>query len=791
MPRPRTPKPDPVFILAALAALTLTAAGTSAGVENDGPPRDLLRAPLAGSAVQEVTTRFSWPLAWPFGHPRLRITNYMDHAPTTPVRLDYMGGDLTYNGHLGTDINLNSFHDMDEGVPILAAANGRVVYVHDTEYDRQVSAPQVQGNGVIIAHEDGTTSLYWHMRTNSAMVRVGEYVREGQPIGFVGSAGFTLMPHLHFEVTAYDGSGTRDPFTGTANPLPSLWKHQEDYVGDDSFRLLDVGVTTGPGFSEMGSLIDWSAFKERPTQPVVVGSDEPGLRIWTLVFGQTGDPYSLEIHRPDGSLYGRSDAAVPTRDYGTMWQYWDIPFAGTFDRASFGEWSVEVDSHGFTVGTDRFVVGETSRYAPRFRPFAGHSFRLSGERQIDMPTLSYLGAPIESLTFALENPPANVSLTTDEFNEPIVTIDPATPDLATVRSREFALVATDPDGRSDRMHYHLVNDAASTLGGPPVVSAPSSVSAVEGDTVFVDVSASDPDGDAIELTATGLGGVIAADGGTFTTDASGHSGRLVWPTRSGDAGVYDPTFFARTSFGAIPSWGYPAIVQVALAETEIRVAPASLQARAFTSGESKILRLFSEEPVWWAGIELPDGRSPLEIDVSSIELVSEGTGSVSRIPARSDKRVVIGDRDRNSIPDLLVGFAGSDMRRLFDSILGRRSVQATIEGRLHSGMRFSAPVSLDVIGEPRDLVTVAPNPMNPEAVLTVRTSRAGPIRAQVYDTQGRLVRTLLDVDHAEAGTRSVRFGVGDGAVPELGSGVYFFRVSTVEGTSTGRFVVLK
>lgn len=56
------------------------------------------------------------------------------------------------------------------------------------------------GDGLTIelAHNGGVTTLYAHCRT--ALVRVGQRVPAGFPIGTVGSTGLATGPHVHFEV---------------------------------------------------------------------------------------------------------------------------------------------------------------------------------------------------------------------------------------------------------------------------------------------------------------------------------------------------------------------------------------------------------------------------------------------------------------------------------------------------------------------------------------------------------------------------------------------------------------
>ena len=51
---------------------------------------------------------------------------------------------------------------------------------------------------VAIEHEDGTTTLYAHQQ--EYQVKVGDKVKQGQIIGYVGSTGNSTGSHLHFEL---------------------------------------------------------------------------------------------------------------------------------------------------------------------------------------------------------------------------------------------------------------------------------------------------------------------------------------------------------------------------------------------------------------------------------------------------------------------------------------------------------------------------------------------------------------------------------------------------------------
>ena len=80
------------------------------------------------------------------------------------------------------------------GTPIYATRSGTVT--------RTRSMTTSYGNHVVINHGDGFSSLYAHM--DYYVVSEGQYVSQGELIGYVGSTGNSTGPHLHFTVM-YDG----------------------------------------------------------------------------------------------------------------------------------------------------------------------------------------------------------------------------------------------------------------------------------------------------------------------------------------------------------------------------------------------------------------------------------------------------------------------------------------------------------------------------------------------------------------------------------------------------------
>jgi len=68
------------------------------------------------------------------------------------------------------------------------------------------------GYFVVIAHDDGWSTLYGHLSAFS--VKAGQQVAQGQPIGRVGTTGKSSGPHVHLELRS---------FGGVVNPLDYLY----------------------------------------------------------------------------------------------------------------------------------------------------------------------------------------------------------------------------------------------------------------------------------------------------------------------------------------------------------------------------------------------------------------------------------------------------------------------------------------------------------------------------------------------------------------------------------------
>jgi murein DD-endopeptidase MepM/ murein hydrolase activator NlpD len=106
-----------------------------------------------------------------------------------------------------------------QGIPVLAAASGLVVFAGDDKLVSLAWVPAYYGKVVVIEHHfPGLTlpyySLYAHLFT--IKVKEGQQVQAGEVVGQVGATGKAIGSHLHFELRA----GKNDY---RSNRNPELW----------------------------------------------------------------------------------------------------------------------------------------------------------------------------------------------------------------------------------------------------------------------------------------------------------------------------------------------------------------------------------------------------------------------------------------------------------------------------------------------------------------------------------------------------------------------------------------
>jgi murein DD-endopeptidase MepM/ murein hydrolase activator NlpD len=132
-----------------------------------------------------------------------RIALNLWKPPLSSYRLTATFGEssgLWANTHTGLDFSA------PDGAPVMSITNGTVTSVgYEGSY----------GNQVVVTTDDGEELWYCHL--SAFGVSVGDTVRAGEVIGYVGSTGNSTGPHLHLEVRP----GAGDP----VDPYQALVAH--------------------------------------------------------------------------------------------------------------------------------------------------------------------------------------------------------------------------------------------------------------------------------------------------------------------------------------------------------------------------------------------------------------------------------------------------------------------------------------------------------------------------------------------------------------------------------------
>jgi murein DD-endopeptidase MepM/ murein hydrolase activator NlpD len=153
-----------------------------------------------------------------------------------PAILPIANKDLTRTAS-GYGLRIHPYYKITKfhyGMDFTAPTGTDVYATGDGTISAVVNARRGLGNHVIIDHGFGYSSLYAHLER--ANVRVGQKVRRGDVIGFVGNTGMSLASHLHYEIKI-NGVNV-DPVNYYFNDLTA-----EEYE-----RMIEIASRTGQSF---------------------------------------------------------------------------------------------------------------------------------------------------------------------------------------------------------------------------------------------------------------------------------------------------------------------------------------------------------------------------------------------------------------------------------------------------------------------------------------------------------------------------------------------------------------
>lgn len=145
--------------------------------------------------------------------------------------------------HRGIDMAWNSKQG-GKNVPVYAADDGVVYSTKDND-----KSGKSWGNFVKIKHNDGTYTLYAHLK-DGIKVKTGQNVKQGDQIGNMGNTGDSKGNHLHYEV--YVGGAST---SNRKNPLDYTYVYEGQIVHPDDTKKVKYKPTDTPKVDERDTKI--------------------------------------------------------------------------------------------------------------------------------------------------------------------------------------------------------------------------------------------------------------------------------------------------------------------------------------------------------------------------------------------------------------------------------------------------------------------------------------------------------------------------------------------------------
>ena len=89
-----------------------------------------------------------------------------------------------------------------------------------------------------------------------------------------------------------------------------------------------------------------------------------------------------------------------------------------------------------------------------------------------------------------------------------------------------------------------------------------------------------------------------------------------------------------------------------------------------------------------------------------------------------------------------------------------------------------------------ELLPLSPNPFNARVLVRLRVHQAGPARLELFDARGRQLRVLVQ-GTLPAGEQTFQWDGRDSQGVLQSSGMYFVRLTSVDGATTRKLVLAK
>ena len=180
------------------------------------------------------------------------------------------------DGHGGIDLVREGYR-LDN---ITAHSDGTVVQVIKNVNVNTPNEPTNPGNMVRIDHGNGFQTRYLHLAYGTVNLNVGDKVKRGQTLGFMGNTGNAFGAHLHFEVL-------KD--SNRINPTEYLDK---DFPRSNNVNVYYRVRTIKHGWlPEVKNLEDYAGWENSPITDIAIKVDRGSIRYRVHVRGGNWLPY--------------------------------------------------------------------------------------------------------------------------------------------------------------------------------------------------------------------------------------------------------------------------------------------------------------------------------------------------------------------------------------------------------------------------------------------------------------------------------------------------------------------
>ena len=205
----------------------------------------------------------------PINSENIRITSYYGN------RQYYYQGKLVKDFHNGIDLVPSPCNNNE----ILAYEDGTVTSLQRT------GVQYGTGCYVRLKHSNGLYTLYYHLKSGSVYVNVGDKVKKGQKLGIIGTTGKSTGIHLHFQIDKGSSSTSINPYDYLFNGKSFTNNESADLskYSDEELAKMVIRGDFGNGTERVQKLGNRYDKVQKLVNNILNKKDTPSVDILTMV----------------------------------------------------------------------------------------------------------------------------------------------------------------------------------------------------------------------------------------------------------------------------------------------------------------------------------------------------------------------------------------------------------------------------------------------------------------------------------------------------------------------------